>query len=198
MVTMTIPSSTRPVRDQAQALLNLKRAIEAAGTHARTYTPKRQRLLLPPAEVNEYGLEPAVTATAHPIDILRDERALLAGLSGIEAYEMGVRAAEQARGRKPLKSAFWAFTGQPPICGPNDRRAARDFHEKVVAALERPLLWSKSERVSLYQLEARWRKRALGQDLRFCLAGANGKGGRLTRSMESRMKLLKEEKDGYA
>ncbi len=63
------------------------------------------------------------------------------------------------------------------------------FYRRVLTAIDRGG-WTHSERSALYELEKRWRPRALGQDPRFMLAGTQG--GRLPRDLERRIKTLEQ------
>lgn len=70
----------------------------------------------------------------------------------------------------------------PPLPATFERELAIDYHGAILELLGRPG-WTRSEKRSLQRLERRWKKRALGQDLRWALVG--DKAGRLPRDQEA-------------
>lgn len=96
---------------------------------------------------------------------------------------------------KPLTADYWLEIGPPPVCEPAEADLARLYHKQIVKALERGG-WSRADQIHLYQLEARWRRRATGRDARFLVIGAPlTSGGRLPRPLEARIKQLATPRD---
>ena len=73
-----------------------------------------------------------------------------------------------------------ALVGDPPTCGPDDRVTARQMVERLDGAIRRGG-WSLSEKNRLYNRRAKWRRRAVGQDLQYRLRGTTG--GRIPAKM---------------
>lgn len=70
----------------------------------------------------------------------------------------------------------------PPLPTTFDRHAAIDYHATLLELLGRGG-WTRNETRSLQRLERRWKRRALGRDPRWLLAG--DRGGRLPRETEA-------------
>ncbi len=86
------------------------------------------------------------------------------------------RADRQSQGITPQdygkrwRATFRHITGDAPVCMPGDRDTAREFWQRVRAAMAKGG-WSPSEFGSLYRLEKIWRFRANGLDPRFEVLG---------------------------
>lgn len=80
---------------------------------------------------------------------------------------------------KRWRSTIWSEIGEAPVCGPADHAQAETFWYRIVKAIDKAAYgsdpeeggWSPSERVRLYQLEKKWRKRKDGLDPRFEVVG---------------------------
>lgn len=78
-------------------------------------------------------------------------------------------------------SAYRLAIGDPPVCGPADTEAAKRYLARVERVLEKGG-WTRSERVQLYRLRDKWRRRVNGKDPRFNAVGT--KPGRLSAEQE--------------
>jgi hypothetical protein len=79
------------------------------------------------------------------------------------------------------ESSYRAALGDPPECAPGDIEGAKRYLARLDRMLERDG-WTRSERVQLYRLRSKWRKRAEGKDPRFNAVGT--KPGRLSAEQE--------------
>lgn len=107
-----------------------------------------------------------------------------------ESSDREERARQVMRGRPNPRAAFWPLIGDTPQCGPGDVATARMFHKRIIRALEQGG-WTHSEQTQLGNLERKWGARARGEDPRFVLVG--NIGGRLMRTTERRIKMLREK-----
>jgi len=82
-------------------------------------------------------------------------------------------------------SAYRSAIGDPPECGPADIEAAKRYLARVERVLEQSG-WTRSERVQLYRLRDKWRRRVDGKDPRFNAVGT--KPGRLSAELELRLR----------
>lgn len=92
--------------------------------------------------------------------------------------------------RAPNSAPYWPRLGSQPTL-PDDRDGAAAYHARILAIVaeegarsaEDPARLSKVDWQNLKRLEARWRRRAAGDDRRWALVGAT-KGGRLPKALE--------------
>lgn len=82
-------------------------------------------------------------------------------------------------------STYRIALGDPPDCTPGDTDAAKRYLARIDRMLENSG-WTRSERVQLYRLRAKWRKRADGNDPRFNAVGT--RAGRLSPEQEIALK----------
>lgn len=87
------------------------------------------------------------------------------------------------RTRRAYSSQFYAHLGPPP--DRIDLPLARLYWMKIIDLIDRGG-WGRNERTVLRRLAERWRKRMLGEDHRWLLAGT--KAGRLPRDIEQALR----------
>lgn len=143
------------VRERAQGLLRLKRALD--DTHARKRHKARSagRRVKATRPLEEFDTGPLTALTAPK--------------TGYQyASDAGPRVPPRARTAK-----FWEVIGPQPLCTGNERWRAKLYHDAILRAMDSDewLTWRRSEREQLRQLELRWRRRASGQDVRFDTVG---------------------------
>lgn len=92
---------------------------------------------------------------------------------------------EERNAGRHLRAAFWSTLGEPPLCNPGDKQAARAYVKQIEATLERGL-WTRNEVTMLRQLYRKWDKRAKGEDARFNMVG--NRRGRLPRPIEQKVR----------
>lgn len=175
-------------QEEAARLLRVRRLlIEADHTtrpkSQRTKPKTRRSKALEAAGARPYGPFGAVDELRGGGDI-DDSR---------ERQDRQEGARQVMRGGARPRAAFWPMLGETPMCGPGETGRARQFHKKIILALDAGG-WTHSEQTQLTTLEKKWGARARGDDHRFVLVG--NIGGRLPRTTERRVKLLGRDKGG--
>jgi hypothetical protein len=99
--------------------------------------------------------------------------------SPIYRPKLGAPRKRPERTRRAYSAKFYAHLGPPPDV--IDLPLARLYWMRIVDLIDRGG-WGRNERTVLRRLEARWRKRMLGDDHRWLMVGA--RAGRLDRGIE--------------
>lgn len=111
------------------------------------------------------------------------------GYGGHErANEAHDRVEREAYPNRRLRSAYSSIVGSLPTLGPADLAGAYDVLKRIRSAIERGG-WTRAEWRRLRDLEAKWSRRASGEDKRFNAVG-NYRGG-LTRNKLFEIKTSK-------